>query len=771
MACPDTNHPDIASEGNQTAASAAVAVSEVNPLKGSLHDLHGIAGERLRLLNRLGIHTIEDLLLLRPRSYEDRRSYRAIQDLEAGAFGIVQGRIVAAGTKTYQRGTRFTFEFIVDDGTARLHCRWWNVPYIEQRIAVGQEVVVWGKVRGVRPRLMDHPHFENTRDVEGAGDRRLNIGRMVAIYPLTEGLHQGVLRMLVVQAWERFGIHITEPFHGLIPIEGEPNRATETTDETAMDDAARQRALRKFVDKSGSLFPPDAFQEMLPTLWPTRRQAVHDLHFPSDPAKAEAARQRLALDEFVDLQWRLQLRRKNLETKAQAVACTGDNRWIKPFLERLGFALTPAQTRVLREIRQDMGGPVPMRRLLQGDVGSGKTVVAAIATLMTVESGYSVLVMAPTEILARQLYALFQRWFKPFGFPVGLRTASHREAPVTTTGLPLQFQSDAGDLQAIEPTEESPSPSHDALKSADKSALPEVWVGTHALIETGFQADNPGLVIIDEQHRFGVSQRDKLLRKGYYPHLLVMTATPIPRTLGLTLYGDLDSSVLDVLPAGRGDLKTHLRTPAALPKVWAFLRQQLEMGRQAYVVYPRVEGSTDGDVKAAMEERETVAQALHPFVVGVLHGQMPSQEKEVCLEAFRQKSIHVLVTTSIIEVGIDVPNATVMVIENADHFGLAQLHQMRGRVGRGEHASHCILVISKEGGEAAERLKVLVRTRDGFEIAEEDLKLRGPGELTGRSQSGMPEFRFGELGKDLALVERARSLVRNFFVRSKEGCP
>jgi ATP-dependent DNA helicase RecG len=418
-----------------------------------------------------------------------------------------------------------------------------------------------------------------------------------------------------------------------------------------------------------------------------------------------------------------------------------------------------------------MRGPVPMRRLLQGDVGSGKTVVAAITTLMTVESGHSVLVMAPTEILARQLYALFLRWFEPFGIPVGLRTASHREAPDASPRLPLESASEAMFNRPIEPADASPSPPSDVPGGVGKSSSPQVWVGTHALIESGFQTDNPGLVIIDEQHRFGVSQRDKLLRKGYYPHLLVMTATPIPRTLGLTLYGDLDSSVLDGLPTGRGDLKTHLRTPAALPKVWAFLRQQLELGRQAYVVYPRVEASVDGDVKAAMEERETVAQALHPFVVGLLHGQMPSHEKEACLEAFRRKDIQVLVATSIIEVGIDVPNATVMVIENADHFGLAQLHQMRGRVGRGEHPSHCILVISREGGEAAERLKVLVRTRDGFEIAEEDLKLRGPGELTGRSQSGMPEFRFGELVGDHAIVERARSLVRNFFVRSQGTCP
>jgi ATP-dependent DNA helicase RecG len=404
---------------------------------------------------------------------------------------------------------------------------------------------------------------------------------------------------------------------------------------------------------------------------------------------------------------------------------------------------------VLREIREDMGGLVPMRRLLQGDVGSGKTLVAAAAALMALESGYSAVVMAPTEILAQQLHANFRRWLEPLQIPVHLWTASvkSRSEPGLNLGL-----SDVG-----------------------------LTVGTHALIESSFLPERLGLVIIDEQHRFGVAQRERLLRKGRYPHLLVMTATPIPRTLGLTLYGDLDISVLDEKPPGRGKIRTHLRTPDALPKVWAFIRRELELGHQAYIVYPRILDNGEEDAKSVETEYPRICKALEPHAVGKLHGRMPPEEKERILGEFRAGRIQALVATSVIEVGIDVPQATLMLIENAQQFGLAQLHQLRGRIGRGAAESHCILVSGKASASSAAsaapsaplpsdpRLKAFSETDDGFELAELDFKLRGVGELTGLAQSGSDHLRFGSLIEDRPLVEFARQLVRRHLRRPPTG--
>jgi len=352
-------------------------------------------------------------------------------------------------------------------------------------------------------------------------------------------------------------------------------------------------------------------------------------------------------------------------------------------------------------------------------------VVAACCALMAIESGFNVLVMAPTEILAGQHFQTFRRWLEPLGMVVHLQTGASK----TRSQIP-------------------------------ESEAPAIFIGTHALIAEGFEVEKLGLVVIDEQHKFGVAQREELVRKGRYPHLLVMTATPIPRTLGLTLYGDLDISVIDELPGQRGKIKTFLRTADKLPKVLEFLRQKLSEGRQAYVVYPRVEeGDLRTGVKAVLLEAEKLEKQLAPFRLGVLHGRLKAEEKELIMAAFRSNEIQVLLATTIIEVGVDIPNATVMLIENAEQFGLAQLHQLRGRIGRGAHDSYCILVADLKTPEARERLNVLEKTTDGFEIAEADLKLRGPGELLGSEQSGLPAFRFGNLAGDLPLVERARALA------------
>ncbi|MDW8310491.1 MAG: ATP-dependent DNA helicase RecG, partial [Verrucomicrobiales bacterium] len=417
--------------------------------------------------------------------------------------------------------------------------------------------------------------------------------------------------------------------------------------------------------------------------------------------------------------------------------CGGDrNRLIRPFLKQLGFSLTAAQARVLREIRADLSGRLPMRRLLQGDVGSGKTLVAACASLMTLESGYNVALMAPTEILAEQHYNNFRRWFEPLGVRVLLRTGSRKTSP----------DADGPEAAALPGLTET------------VSRAPTMFIGTHALLTEGFELPELGLVIIDEQHRFGVAQRERLVRKGRYPHLLVMTATPIPRTLALTLYGDLDVSVIDELPPGRAPIKTLVRTSDTLPKVHEFIRARLAEGRQAYVVYPRVEETADG-LKAVTREFERLQKAFAPYRVGLLHGRLSAREKDRVMEAFRANALQVLLATALVEVGVDVPNATVMLIENAEAFGLAQLHQLRGRIGRGAHPSWCILVSDAAKPEARERLRVLEETSDGFRIAEADLQLRGPGELLGQAQSGMPRLRFADLTRDLTLVRLAREVA------------
>jgi ATP-dependent DNA helicase RecG len=381
-----------------------------------------------------------------------------------------------------------------------------------------------------------------------------------------------------------------------------------------------------------------------------------------------------------------------------------------------------------------------MRRLVQGDVGSGKTVVAACCALMAIESGFNVALMAPTEILAEQHYQNFRHWFQPLGLAVALKTSSYKT-----------------------PTGRSPKSSSESNRSTSLPASPPptLVIGTHALIESSYEVPHLGLVIIDEQHKFGVGQREQLVRKGSYPHVLVMTATPIPRTLGLTLYGDLDISLIDESPGGRGRIRTFVRGVEQLPKVHAFLRQKLAEGRQAYIVYPRVGEEADlaTGVKAVTREFDRLQKDFAPFRLGLLHGRLAAEEKERVMTAFRANRIQALLATSVVEVGLDVPNATVMLIESAEQFGLAQLHQLRGRIGRGAHESFCVLVADLKTPEAKQRLRVLEETTDGFRLAEADLKLRGPGELLGREQSGPPLFRFGDLATDLPLVERARTLA------------
>jgi len=667
-----------------------------HPWATPLRGLPGVGPERAAQLARLGVFTVGDLLFYAPRRHEDRRHVLAIRELQLHEAATIRGRIVALGTNHYRKKTKSVFEIVLEDGTARLHCRWWNLPFMERVFEVGDEVMVFGKPRSLKPRTIDHPE---TEIIEAASDepgerteRSIHLDRVTPIYGLTEGLPQRWLRGLVWRTLARFGEHV-----------------------------------------------PQVHPEIALPARPTRAEAVRQLHFPVTLEEAEQARQRLALDEFIELQLAIQRRRKNLQTNARGLPCAGDNRLIRPFLRQLGFKLTEAQTRVLRELRADLGGQFPMRRLLQGDVGAGKTAVAACCALMALESGYNVALMAPTEILAEQHYANFTSWFGPLGVGVELRTGSRKTAEGREPGAEGQ--------RDLLPSTPAPRPS-------------TLFIGTHALIQSTFTLDRLGLVIIDEQHKFGVAQRETLVRKGHYPHLLVMTATPIPRTLGLTLYGDLDISMIDQLPAGRGEVRTFVRGPQQLPRVHEFMKQRIAEGRQAYVVYPRVEeADLRTGVKAVMQEFERLQTVFAPYRVGLVHGRLRPEEKERVMADFRANRVQVLLATSVIEVGIDVPNATMLLVENAEQFGLAQLHQLRGRIGRGAHESWCILVAEQKTPESKERLKVLASTNDGFAIAEADLRLRGPGELLGQQQSGMPALRFGDLAKDRAVIERAMELV------------
>ncbi len=690
--------------------------------------LWGVGGERAGQLAKLHIHTIGDLLLHRPRRYEDRRHFKPIAELTPEQAALVRGTVVAQGVKWFKRRTKSVFELVLDDGHARLHCRWWNLPFMENYFAVGDQVLAYGKLRELKPRTMDHPE---TEVVVADEESSIHMNRIVPVYPLTEGLPQRWLRGLIRRTLERHERDIVEPF----PV-GQASRLASTPPpavpgpQEAVDPAAGAKGR---VMTGGTL------------VLPGRAEAVRLLHCPETIEDTERARQRLALDEFVVLQREIRARRLRFEAKSRGLACRGDNHLIKPFLAGLGFTLTEAQARVLREIREDMGGAHPMRRLLQGDVGSGKTAVAACAALMALESGFNAVLMAPTEILAEQHFRNFKRWFEPLGVEVELQTGSRKTAK----------------------SEWLTAPQHAPRHTQHGSLI----IGTHALIESGFAVQRLGLVIVDEQHKFGVAQREQLLRKGHYPHLLVMTATPIPRTLGLTLYGDLDGSVIDRMPAGRGRLRTFVRPAEKLPKVWDFVRTRLDEGRQAYVVYPRVEDTTGGTTKAVLQEFERIQSALAPHTAGLLHGRLKSAEKESVMTDFRANRIQTLVATSLVEVGVDVPNATVMVVENAEQFGLAQLHQLRGRIGRGAHESHCILVSDARTPEARERLRVLEETTDGFRIAEADLKLRGPGELLGQLQSGAPRFEFADLTRDLELVQIARVLAAQASSRVPGGSP
>jgi ATP-dependent DNA helicase RecG len=657
-----------------------------NAVAGPDNELIEILGQkRAQLLAKLGYNTRVEALLHLPSRYEDRRNFQPLTADVEGQFVTWKGKIAVAKTSRW-RGGRFVFEVTLAGlnpkagGTELLVARWYNVYYLPKVLTKGREVILHGKLmKGKQGWAMLHPEFEFIED----DDRYVHLNRIVPVYPLTEGVSQRVLR----------------------------------------------RILYDLSQAQSFAFPEDY---PAPAHLPRLEEAIPRVHFPETMEQQRAARRRIVFDEFFRLQcvlaqrrWKRQHTRKTRAQKNSTLA--------EEFLAALPFALTRAQERVIGEIRDDLRAEVPMNRLLQGDVGAGKTVVAVYAMLLSCGQGKQAGLMAPTEILAEQHYRNIKKWMEPLGVRVGLLTGSKKmKAP---------------------PTDELP------LECIARPDVGSIIIGTHALLFDDFAAERLGLIVIDEQHKFGVLQRQALALKGDKPDVLVMTATPIPRTLGLTLYGDLDVSVLDELPPGRQRIITACRSGKDLPKVWDFAKTEVAAGRQVYVVYPLVEESDKVEAKAVQKEFETIRKIFAPHKVGLLHGRLKPEEKEAVMAQFRANSLSVLVSTLVIEVGVDVPNATIMVIENAERFGLAQLHQLRGRIGRGSRKSYCVLIGEPKSLEGWKRLKIMEETNDGFRIAEEDFKIRGPGNIFGTEQSGLPPLRWGNLVTDLDLLQEARQLA------------
>ncbi len=663
-------------------------------LQTEVRMVKGVGPQRAELLAKRGIFTLEDLLNYLPFRYEDRIHFSKIKDVQPNGTYTLRARVMGGQAIRGMYGRDAIYHLLVQDDSGSLPCKFFHGGYLEGRLKPGQQIILHGKVEidKLRParREMINPQIEV---LAGEEVDSVEMGRIVPIY----------------EAVGTFGTR-------------QIRRAIYTT-------------LQNLDPNIPDVLPPALLQQLH---YPLRRDALIHTHFPDAGESLEAlnlfrspAQQRLIFEEFFLYQLSLALGRRAVR-KENAIAFRVREDKVREALKRiLPFKPTNAQKRVLAEIAADLEKPVPMNRLLQGDVGSGKTIVALQAAVIAIENACQAALMAPTEILAVQHFLSARRILAPGGHTVELL------------------------ISGLKPSEKS------AARERIRSGEAQLVIGTHALIEEDVEFNRLGFVAIDEQHRFGVLQRkrlmDKAARHGNAPHVLVLTATPIPRTLSLTLYGDLEVSVLNELPPGRTPIETRTTTEQHLPGVWEFLRCEVAAGHQGYVVYPVIEESKL-ELKAAIEEYERLSKTVFPILkLGLLHGRLPSEEKEDVMQKFRRNEIPILVATTVVEVGVDVPNATVMIIEHAERFGLAQLHQLRGRIGRGAQKSHCILVApGRMTEDARARLETMVRTADGFEIAETDLQLRGPGEFFGTRQSGQLGFHVANPIRDRQLLELAR---------------
>ena len=673
--------------------SDATRTTESDPLQRELRFMKGVGPRRAAELERAGLRTADDLLHRFPIRFEDRSRLRRSTDLRAGEMAAVCGEVVSTGLRRTRRRGFTLFEMLLRDDVGMCRVVWMNQPFLQDVFSPGQRVALYGKVEWRDPGglRLTNPQYELTGSGDGDGDDDdgMHIGRIVPIYERIGSLTPKLLRRLVHEVLQRLPTALEDPLPAVV---------------------RRRHAL------------------------PGRREALSASHFPAPETSLELlnsfrspAQTRLILEELFLFQLGLGLRRRAHAAGRKPRMIRVDDRIRRSALAVLPFKLTPGQKTALRTIVEDMRRPRPMNRLLQGDVGCGKTIVALLAALVVMENGLQVAFMAPTELLAEQHY-----------LSIGRLLAASRFRVTSLTGS-------AGAKARRETV------------TAIETGAADLVVGTHALVQREVRFRALGLAIIDEQHRFGVLQRATLRDKGRQPDVLVMTATPIPRTLALTSYGDLDVSVIRDLPPGRRPVKTKVEPESRRDAVYEFVRRRLREGRQAYVVYPLVEESAKTDLKAATTMAETLAVWFRDSTVGLLHGRMTPDERGAVMGRFAAGDVHLLVATTVVEVGVDVPNATVMVVEHAERFGLAQLHQLRGRVGRGPHQSYCRLLYQRPLSEMARaRLKAVSGTTDGFDIAEQDLQLRGPGEMLGTRQSGVPTLRVADLIRDHDLMETAR---------------
>ncbi len=648
-----------------------------------LNTLPELSLKEAQALLAAGFDTVEELLAHFPKRYEDRRHFDSFPNQPVARPICLMGGVIDAGSKGFGR-TRFYEAVIMDGsggvfGSGKITCRWFNMPFMSKVVAAGQQVIAYGKVKETAGRLIiDHPEIEIVREDEPETGS-IHLARIVPVYKNVSGINQRRLREIIHNVAADCIRHAD---HDPLPFPYEVSTTNRTHD-------------------------------------------LFEIHFPTSAESGKAARRRFALEAFFVIQLNVVWQRTRHRSHAGRVLGK-KTALLTAFYRNLPFDLTGAQKRSIKEIIADMRQPRPMNRLLQGDVGSGKTFVALASMLLAIESGSDAALMAPTQILAEQHYLTFRKWLAPLGINLVLRTASRREESAGAMG-------------------------------------PTIFIGTHALLYDSELFTDLGLVVIDEQHKFGVVQRAALIRHGTLPDVLVMTATPIPRTLTMTIYGDLDVSLLDEKPAGRGKIITALREKPKQKDITDFVKAQLAEGRQAYLVYPLVDESESIKAESAIEAHGKWQKRLGADKVGLLHGKLRPEEKECVMEDFRSGKIQALVATSIIEVGVDMPNANLLILHHAERFGLAQIHQLRGRIGRGSHKSYCILLTDSKSPEAIEKLTVLEKSCDGFEIAEADLALRGPGDVLGTAQSGLTDLRFADFLTDTALIREARALADRVF--------
>jgi len=691
--------PSLAAD--KPVAVAKVRVPSIGSLDSPLTVVRGITPKLANKLVKLGVQTVRDLLYFFPRRHLDYSQRKPIVELKEGEDQTILGIIWEAHVALL--GNRRGTEAVIGDETGNVRAVWFNQPYLAKSLPTNAKVVLSGKVSIFKnQRVFESPEWELVKEQE-----LIHTGRLVPVYPLTQGLYQRQLRKLIKGVIDNWVGAVTD----FLPLE--TKRKCELLD--------------------------------LP-------QAIVQAHYPDDQSTKSKARERLAFDELFLLQLGVLSKKRDWEESQPGKVLIVDWQLVNKFHNSLLFALTSAQKRVTKEILADLARPKAMSKLLQGEVGSGKTVVATTALLVAAADGCQSALMAPTEILAEQHFHNICQLFE--------KISDRKQETKTLSSYygilskPITISLLVGSL---------PEKEKDDMRSRISQGEVNVVIGTHALIQEGVEFSSLALAVIDEQHRFGVLQRSALRQKGFNPHVLVMTATPIPRTLALTFYGDLDLSVIDELPPGRQIVKTRWLEPGYRERAYEFVRREVTAGRQAFIICPLIEESENIEAKAAIAEYERLSKGVFPDLrLGLLHGRMAAVEKEKVMRHFRDGFLDILVSTPVVEVGIDVPNATVMLVEGADRFGLSQLHQFRGRVGREKEQSYCLLLAENPSPEGKERLSLMEKVNDGFVLAEEDLKMRGPGEFFGTRQSGLPNLRMARLS-DVPLLEMARREAVHLF--------